>query len=300
MLIDFSSPNIAKPFHAGHLRSTIIGMFIANVYTASGWDVVKMNYLGDWGKQYGLLAVGFERYGNEQELVEDPIKHLYYVYVKVNNDGTSEIQEAIQEQRKKLIAEAEAKGEQATILDENQEKVELTLELKPTRAEKEYGDRVSPTHTAARALFRKMEDGEPEAIAIWQRFRDLSIKKYKQVYARLNITFDVYWGESQVGQDSMANAIETLQKMNLVYEDKGALIIDLEKYKLSKTPVRKRDGTALYITRDIGGTYERYRDYKFDKHIHVVATQQELHFKQLYKTLELMEYPWAKNQLHVE
>ena len=84
VIVEFSSPNIAKPFHAGHLRSTIIGSFLANVHEACGWKVTRMNYLGDWGKQFGLLAVGFEKYGSEARLEEDPIQHLYEVYVKVN------------------------------------------------------------------------------------------------------------------------------------------------------------------------------------------------------------------------
>ena len=83
-IIEFSSPNIAKPFHAGHLRSTIIGSFLSNVHEACGWQVTRMNYLGDWGKQFGLLAVGFEMFGKEELLVKDPIQHLYEVYVKVN------------------------------------------------------------------------------------------------------------------------------------------------------------------------------------------------------------------------
>ena len=84
VLVEFSSPNIAKPFHAGHLRSTIIGNFIQNIHRACGYDVIGMNYLGDWGKQYGLLAIGYDRFGSEKELQKDPIKHLYDVYVKIN------------------------------------------------------------------------------------------------------------------------------------------------------------------------------------------------------------------------
>lgn len=77
--VEFSSVNIAKPFHAGHLRSTIIGAFLANLYEANGWDVIRVNYLGDWGKQFGLLALGFKKYGTEEELEADAIKHLYDV-----------------------------------------------------------------------------------------------------------------------------------------------------------------------------------------------------------------------------
>ncbi|KAI7850352.1 hypothetical protein BDC45DRAFT_518620 [Circinella umbellata] len=245
-IVEFSSPNIAKPFHAGHLRSTIIGAFIRNVYDANGWETIAMNYLGDWGKQYGLLAVGFARHGNEEALEADPIKHLYEVYVKINRDA----------------------------------------EADPT------------IHDEARAYFKKMEEGEEEALSLWRRFRDLSIVKYKEVYARLNIHFDVYSGESQVG-DGMERALKQLQECGILEDSDGAKIIDLTKYKLEKAIVQKRDGTTLYLTRDIGAALERYEKYKFDKMIYVVAAQQDLHLKQLFKTLELLKYDFANKVEHI-
>ncbi|KAI9024280.1 hypothetical protein CLU79DRAFT_746434 [Phycomyces nitens] len=245
-IVEFSSPNIAKPFHAGHLRSTIIGAFIRNVYHANGWKTIAMNYLGDWGKQYGLLAIGFSRHGNEEALTKDPIKHLYDVYVQINRD-----------------AEAE-----------------------PT------------IHDEARAYFKKMEDGDEEALALWRRFRDLSIVKYKDVYARLNISFDVYSGESQVGT-GMQQAMDLLKSCNLLVDSEGAKIIDLKAHKLGVAVVEKKDGTTLYLTRDIGAAKERYEKYKFDKMIYVVASQQDLHLKQLFKTLELMGFEWAKKCEHI-
>ncbi|KAI8090092.1 uncharacterized protein B0P05DRAFT_577646 [Gilbertella persicaria] len=246
VIVEFSSPNIAKPFHAGHLRSTIIGAFLANVYTANGWKTITMNYLGDWGKQYGLLAVGFAKYGSEEKLVADPIKHLYDVYVQINSDATEE----------------------------------------PT------------IHDEARAYFKKMEDGDEEALALWRRFRDLSIVKYRDIYARLNISFDVYSGESQVGE-GMAKAMKMLEECNLLEDSEGAKIINMEKYKLGSTVVQKKDGTTLYLTRDIGAASERYEKYKFDKMIYVVASQQDLHLKQLFKTLEMLNFEWASKLEHV-
>ncbi|CAO3703312.1 unnamed protein product [Rhizopus stolonifer] len=246
VIVEFSSPNIAKPFHAGHLRSTIIGAFIYNVYKANGWKAISMNYLGDWGKQYGLLAVGFSRHGTEEKLLSDPIKHLYDVYVQINRDA----------------------------------------EADPT------------IHDEARSYFKKMEDGDEEALALWKRFRDLSIIKYKDIYGRLNIHFDVYSGESQISE-GMQKAMAQLHNDKLLEESEGALIIDLEKYKLGKTVVQKKDGTTLYLTRDIGAASERYEKYKFDKMIYVVASQQDLHLKQLFKTLDLMKFDWANKVEHV-
>lgn len=321
VLLDFSSPNIAKPFHAGHLRSTIIGMFCANIYTASGWNAIKMNYLGDWGKQYGILAIGFERYGSEEKLLADPIKHLYDLYVQINDDARAEVAALIEGERKRLTEEAEAKGEKATVIGNDKVPVELTPELEVQRSEKEWADAQSKIHSAARQLFRRMEDGEPDALAIWKRFRDLSILKYKEIYARLNIEFDVYWGESQVQQKSQDDAVAELERRGLVHTDQGALLCQVSK-KLGKVLIRKRDGATLYMTRDIGGAQERYDTYKFDKvspsgpvnrgkvpelmhpatpsqSIYVVANQQELHFQQLFEICKQMEYPWAKDLQHV-
>ncbi|KAK4048753.1 arginyl-tRNA synthetase [Microbotryomycetes sp. JL201] len=267
VIVEFSSPNIAKPFHAGHLRSTIIGAFLANLYEANGYDVLRMNYLGDWGKQFGLLAVGYERYGSEEKLKEDPISHLYEVYVKINADGS------VTGKRTNDKGEEESDGV-------------------PT-------PEATAVHDKAREFFVGMEKGEENALALWRKFRDLSIAKYKETYARLNIYFDIYSGESQVGQESQTSALEKLQESGIVKDSDGTLIVDLEQYKLGKTVVRKKDGTSVYITRDIGGAAERAAKYNFDKMIYVVASQQDLHLAQFFKVLDLMGYPWAKNLQHI-
>ncbi|CAE6465152.1 unnamed protein product [Rhizoctonia solani] len=246
-IIEYSSPNIAKQFHVGNLRSTIIGGFLTNVYKANGWDVLGMNYLGDWGKQFGMIAVGFAKYGSEEALARDAIKHLYEVYVKINADANND----------------------------------------------------DSVHDAARAYFKRMEDGDESALQNWRRWRDLSIEKYKEEYARLNIAFDVYSGESQVGADTLKTSLDRLKEMGLVSESKGAQVIDLEKFKLGKAVIQKQDGTSLYLTRDIAAAIERFEKYKFDKMIYVIASQQDLHCAQFFKTLELMEYPWAKTLEHV-
>lgn len=256
VVIEFSSPNIAKPFHAGHLRSTIIGGFLSNLYEKCGWEVVRMNYLGDWGKQFGLLAVGFERYGSEEELAKDPIHHLFEVYVRINRD-------------------IEAEGDS------------LPLE--------------ESTNGKAREYFKKMEDGDPEALKIWKRFRELSIEKYIDTYARLNIKYDTYSGESQVSKESMKKALDLFHEKNLLHEDKGALLIDLTKFnkKLGKAIVQKSDGTTLYLTRDVGAAMDRYEKYHFDKMIYVIASQQDLHTAQFFEILKQLGFEWAKNLIHI-
>lgn len=264
IIVEFSSPNIAKPFHAGHLRSTIIGGFIANLHEGAGWDVTRINYLGDWGKQYGLLALGFERYGDEAELTKDPINHLFHLYVRIN----AEIKE---EEEKMKSLTAEGKEEEAAALKN------------------------SGLDEQARQYFKKMVDGDEEALVQWRRFRDLSIERYQKTYARLNIHFDSYSGESQVPESAMELAAKEMEDKGISTESDGARIVDFatlvpgkEGKRLERPIIRKKDGTALYLTRDISELLGRHEKYKFDQMIYVVASQQDLHLKQLFKIIELM------------
>ncbi|KAJ7844366.1 hypothetical protein B0H14DRAFT_995491 [Mycena olivaceomarginata] len=247
VIIEYSSPNIAKSFHVGHLRSTIIGGFLANLYKSCGWEVISMNYLGDWGTQFGLIATGFQKYGSQEELEKDPIKHLFEIYVKVNKDAE---------------ADPEVKAE-------------------------------------AGRWFKRMEDGDESALKNWRVWRALSVQKYTEEYERLNIQFDVYTGESMVGKEWQDKALARLDEMGLIDDVDGAKIVNLEKWKMGKAVIRKRDGTSIYLTRDIGGAIERYEKYKFDKMIYVVSSQQDLHLSQFFKVLELMQLPWAASLQHV-
>ncbi|KAL8858319.1 MAG: hypothetical protein Q9178_005182 [Gyalolechia marmorata] len=276
MVIDFSSPNIAKPFHAGHLRSTIIGGFLANLYEAAGWDVVRLNYLGDWGRQFGLLAHAFEMLGSEEKLEKDPISHLFDIYVEINNISRPEEEEI--KQKKEALAQASTAGEDITELEQQ-------IQILESKSVNEK----------ARQYFKRMEEGDEAALATWRRFRDLSIERYKRTYSRLNIHYDVYGGESTVELERMDRAVKQLQESGLSEESQGAVIVDLTKNpktkKLGKALVRKRDGSSLYLTRDIGEAYKRVEVYQPDKLVYVVASQQELHLAQLFKILELMGHP---------
>lgn len=246
VVVEYSSPNIAKPFHAGHLRSTIIGKFLCSILQYQGYNVHSINYLGDWGKQYGLLALGFERFGNEEALVEDPIKHLFHVYVEINK---------------------------AAKADES-------------------------IHEEARKYFKKMEDGDEKYLAVWNRFRSLSIEKYTQLYDNLGIQFDEYSGESQYSEQ-MEAAFESLVEKGLVFEDQGAQLVDLSDVKLGKVLVKKSDGGSLYMTRDIAAAVDRYQRFKFDKMYYVVSSAQDHHFKQLFAVLKKLGHGWVSNCHHI-
>jgi len=240
IVIDMSSPNIAKPFGVGHLRSTIIGNSIAKTASFLGYNVTKINYLGDWGTPFGKIIAGYKKFGSPTKLKKDPIKHLLEVYVKA--------------------ADMEEEG---------------------------------------REEFKKLEQGDKETIKLWKKFRELSIKEFQKIYKILNVKFDVYSGES-VYNNKVSLTIEQLKQKKLLKKSDGALIVDLEEYGLGVALIQKSDGTTLYTTRDLTAAIYRYKKYKFYKMIYEVGNEQKLHFKQVFKILELLGYKWAKDCIHVE
>jgi arginyl-tRNA synthetase len=257
-VIEFSSPNIAKQFHAGHLRSTIIGGFLSNLYEGAGWETIRMNYLGDWGRQYGLLAVGWKKYGDQKAFDTNPIAHLFDVYVKISADFQPEEDE---------FKAAGKRGQDTAILESRG----LLGEVK--------------------AYFKRMEDGDEEALALWRKFREISIEKYKTTYARLNIHFTDSSGESTVKRETMEMAEQILLEKGIAERDNGTVLIDIKKHgakKLDVALIRNRNSTSNYLLRDIGAAIQKQQTYNMDKMIYVVMSEQKTHLKGLFKILELM------------
>ena len=277
IVVEYSSPNIAKPFHAGHLRSTIIGNFVAMLYKAMGYPVIRMNWLGDWGKQYGLLALGYQRYGDDEKLKTQPLRHLYEIYVKINQDKKVE-----EDAERARLAELE-KDKPAE--EKKDEKVTEQVDCQINRD--------------AKAYFKRMEDGDKEALALWSRFREMSIKELNRTYERLNVAFDLYTGESEMQGADLSIVEKQLNEKNLLVEKNGAMVVDLNKWKLGDVVIRKKDGTTVYITRDIVSAINRWEKFHFEKMYYVVAASQSLHFQQMFKILELLGYEWAKRCVHL-
>ena len=246
VIVEFSSPNIAKPFHIGHIRSTVIGNSIYKLYDATGYDVVRINHLGDYGTQFGKMIVAYRLWGSEEELEKNPIKSLLKYYTKFHEEA----------------------------------------EKDPSLDDK------------ARETFVRLENGEPEEVELWKRFRELSLEEFSRVYKMLDIEFDSYAGESFYS-DKMPAVLKELKDKNLMHESRGAQIVDLEDYGMPPAVITKSDGSSLYATRDIAAAIYRKQHYDFYKNIYVVATQQNLHFKQWKQVLALMGYSWEKDCIHV-
>jgi len=256
LLLEFSSPNIASEFHGKHLRSTILGAYIGNLYESMGWEVVRMNYLGDWGKPIGLLGVGWEKFGSEELFQADAAAHLLDVYNQINN----------------LFVPEQAASRKAR--DDGEDTAEI--EARGLFAERN-------------TYCRRLEEGEETAMAFWKRVRDISIENYTNFYSQLGISFDEYSGESQVDPKTMVEVEDILRSKGLVEESGGAWTINLKKHakKSGTAIIRDRTGSTTYLLRDLAAVLERSRKYSFDKMIYVVAADQHtVHFSRLFKISE--------------
>ena len=245
VVIDYSSPNIAKPIAFHHIRSTVIGHSVANLHRALGYKVEGINYLGDWGKQFGLVAVGFQEYGDPARRKD--MAHLVEVYVKAN---------------------------------------------KRAEAEPAFDER-------ARDFFRRMEAGEADALGLWKEFRETSLRDFERIYARLGVKFEHMEGESFY-QGKMEPVIEEIARKPGIKESEGATIVDLP-YADNEPPVllKKNDGSTLYATRDFAAAIDRYERFHFDRALYVVASDQALHFRQVFRVLEAMGREWSKHMVHI-
>jgi arginyl-tRNA synthetase len=246
VIVEFSSPNIAKPFHIGHIRSTVIGNSIEKIYNFIGFNTVRINHLGDYGTQFGKMIVAYRRWGNEEDVRRDPIVTLLGYYRKFHEEAEND----------------------PTLEDE------------------------------ARETFAKLEQGGEEERELWQWFRDESLGEFNRVYKMLGIEFDSYAGESFYS-DKMDRVTRELQEKGLLEESHGAQIVDLSAYNLSPALITKSDGSTLYITRDIAAAIYRKETYDFYKNVYVVASQQNLHFQQFIQIMELLDYEWARDCVHV-
>lgn len=242
--IDYSSVNIAKPFHIGHLSTTVIGGALYKIFSFLGYNVVGINHLGDYGTQFGKLISAYKRWGVKEDVEKRGIFAVNELYVRFNNEATEEM-------------EAEA-----------------------------------------REYFRLIENGDKEANELFDWFKSLTLAYVDKIYDRLGVKFDSYNGE-RFYTDKMQPVIDELKEKGLLKESNGAQVVDLEKYGMPPCLILRSDGASLYATRDLAAAYYRKATYDFDKCLYVVAYQQNLHFKQLFKVLELLGKEWAKDMVHV-
>lgn len=245
MVIDFSSPNVAKPMHIGHLRATVIGQSIVNLARTQGYDVIGLNHLGDWGVQFGKLAWAFLNWGHEYPFEEKPFESLFNLYVRFHEAAETD----------KALEEAGAK------------------------------------------TFKKLEDGDPEIRKLWQKFVEISLADYQRIWNQLGVKHDLVRGESFYN-DRLKKVEDLLEKKGLLEESDGAMVVRLDD-NMPPCLIRKSDGASLYATRDLASAIYRMEELKADLNLYVVGVDQTLHFRQVFKVLEKMGYPWVSHCHHI-
>lgn len=246
-VIDFSSPNIAKPFSIGHLRSTSIGNSLMRILRASGTETIGVNHLGDWGTQFGKMIHAYRTWGNEAELEEKGVSHLFDLYVRFH-------------------AEAETSPE---------------------------------LENCGREEFRKLENGDENNRKLWELFCQISLSEFKRLYERLSVKFDHFLGESFY-ENMLSDTVERIKKAGILSESEGAEIVDLSDEGLPPALIRKKDGSTLYLTRDLAAAFYRREKLKADYLIYVVGSEQKLHFQQLAAVVKKMGLSWADRIVHVD
>ena len=244
--MDYSSPNIAKNFHVGHLRTTLIGNSLYKIYDKLGYHVVRINYLGDWGTQFGKLIVAYEMWSSKKALEEKGIEELLRIYVKFHQEAKTD-PSLIQRAREWLV---------------------------------------------------RMEQKDDTAISYWQWFKEISLVEFKRVYNLLGVDFDVWSGES-VYWDKVPALAKVLEDKGLLTESQGAQVIDLSQYDMPPCLIKKSDGGSIYHSKDMAAAIDRKQTYDFDRCLYITGMEQTLHFKQVFKALELMGYEWAEDLIHV-
>ncbi len=247
VVMDYSHPNIAKPFGVGHLRSTVIGNSLNRVLRKLGYTPVAINHLGDWGTQFGKLIAAYRMWGSEDDLTRQPIRTLYDLYVRFHQEA----------------------------------------EKDPSLEDQ------------GRVEFQKLEAGDPDNRALWQRFRDLSLEEFNRIYRRLDVTFDSDAGESFYNTH-LTPLLNRLQQQGIATESQDALIIELDDPEIPPLVVRKADEATLYATRDLAAAEYRQKTYGFKRALYIVGSAQALYFRQLSAALKKMGHEWADAMEHVE
>ena len=244
--LDYSSINIAKRFHIGHLSTTMIGHSLKRIFDFLGYTTVGINHLGDWGTQFGKMICAYKKWGSKEEVDKNGIDAMSALYVRFHQEAEKD----------------------PALEDEG------------------------------RAWFKKIEDNDPEAMEIFSWFKEVTLKDAARVYDKLGVSFDSYAGESFYN-DKMEPVVQELRDKGLLTESQGAQVVDLSEDNMPPCLILKSDGATIYATRDLAAAIYRQNTYHFDKCLYVVAYQQDLHFRQVFRVLEKMGYPWAKDCVHV-
>jgi arginyl-tRNA synthetase len=264
-VVDYSAPNVAKPMHVGHIRSTVIGDALCRVLRFLGHKAVSDNHIGDWGTQFGMILYGWQNFRDEEAYRRNPVEELARLYRHV----------------RRLMDEEEGAPQRTpdapheNLAEDETEEVASSAHRGEVRA-------------AVLAETVKLHAGDPECRRLWDEFLPFCEDEIQRMYRRLDVHFDHTLGESFY-EDRLGPLVEELRERGIARESEGAICIFIEGHK---TPmiVRKKDGAFLYGTTDLATVRYRMETWRPDAILYVVDHRQSLHFQQLFAAARLLDY----------
>ena len=248
IVVDYSSPNVAKPMHVGHIRSTVIGDALARILKFRGHHTITDNHLGDWGTQFGMILWGWKHCRDDAAFAADPTAELGRLYRLVRKV-------------------ADAKPD------------ELAADPAAAALAQQYPD----AGREVLAETAKLHEGDPENRALWEHFMPVCRREIDRIYARLDVSFDHTLGESFY-QPLLAGTVHDLEARDLARESRGAVGVFLDGPDKPPLLIRKADGAFLYATTDLATIRWRMEHWKPDRILYVVDHRQSQHFEQVFET----------------
>jgi arginyl-tRNA synthetase len=308
VLIDYSSPNVAKPMHVGHIRSTVIGDALARTFRFLGHRVITDNHLGDWGTQFGMVIYGFKHFGDESALQVSPVDELSRLYRLVNRLIEYHAAVATLDSSRLALIEAERVEQlaQSAVDSSSQPKDKKTLQKAHAASSRKLaaaGEQVAKLEsiiesasqdsaimseaskhpdiaTAVLIETAKLHEGDEENLALWHRFLPYCRDEIDRIYRRLDVCFDHTLGESYY-HEMLGGVIDRLRSAGLASDSEGAVCVFLPEFDAPMI-VQKKDGAYLYATTDLATLFYRRDEFSPDEILYVVDTRQSEHFEKLF------------------
>ena len=267
VVVEFCSPNTNKPLHLGHIRNNLLGYSVSKIIEASGKKVKKVQVINDRGIHICKSMIAWSLFADNQTPESTNTKGDHFVgnyYIMFDKVYKQQIQELID------------KG-----------------------SDIEYAEKNAPILIQAQEMLRKWEAKDSEVIALWEKMNNWVYQGFEDTHKRLGIKFDKNYFESETYLLGKKNVFEGLEKGHFYQKEDGSIWVDLTKEGLDEKILLRSDGTAVYMTQDIGTAINRHEDFDFNNMVYTVGNEQDYHFKVLFLILQKLGYKWADHCFHL-
>lgn len=266
ILVEYSSPNTNKPLHLGHIRNNLLGYSLYRILAACGNRVIKTNIVNDRGIHICKSMIAWQKFGKGETPQSSGMKGDHLVgkyYVRFEKEYKAQVEKLLEEG----MPEAEARN-------------------------------AAPLMKEIRDMLLKWEAGERAVLDLWKMMNSWVYAGFDETYRKLGVDFDRIYYESETYKLGKELVLKALEQKILYKNTDGSIWVDLTDEGLDQKLLLRSDGTAVYMTQDLGTAVDRYNDYRFDRNIYVVGNEQNYHFQVLTAVLKRMGYSWADGLLH--